>query len=404
MWSDDALLAESRRPNVNRLLRLLCLGLVPLLLQPVSAKGAASDGQALFNKANKLQADRNYKEAYEAYREVLLGDHFEDHHWEAVSHAVNCLKRLNRDSETDAFREEVVRKHPDSWQVLQVVARSYNEANHTGFMVSGKFHRGHHRGGGQYMNSVERDRVRALQLFEHTIHLSEKLRPSQRASIYYNIAQSMFANRRHHGAWALQALTDTSKLPDYEEGYPHRYHYQPGNRGAPVDPEGTPVYYDLPATYEEAKNDGERWRWLLWEAMEHDENYTDDVYYQWAQFLHSQFGVQTMAQYRWFWRTHRSLVLHERHQRLPGPCTTFQTTRPSPASPTGCTASSCPMIRTSSGTSARSPTPSTATWIRPSSRLPRSTRTAASTPRPRIRGANPSSASARATTSIARSA
>ena len=45
---------------------------------------------------------------------------------------------------------------------------------HHGFIVAGKFERGNHRGGGQVVNAVERDRVRALQLMVQAMPLARQ--------------------------------------------------------------------------------------------------------------------------------------------------------------------------------------------------------------------------------------
>ena len=43
-------------------------------------------------------------------------------------------------------------------------ALNYFGEEHYGYIIAGEFHRGHHRGGGRYVNSFARDRIRALQL------------------------------------------------------------------------------------------------------------------------------------------------------------------------------------------------------------------------------------------------
>src|SRR5205814_486711 len=100
-------------------------------------------------------------------------------------------------------------------------------------------------------------------------------------------------------AWRLQDLTDVKTLPDYGEGY-----YWGGRglatRGAPVDADGNPILHHLPKTYETAKSDGERWRWMLLEATEFDPSLRNKVDMMFGDFQRSQFGVQTMAAYGFF--------------------------------------------------------------------------------------------------------
>src|SRR5262249_55972623 len=94
--------------------------------------------------------------------------------------------------------------------------------------------------------------------------------------------------------WRLQYLTDLTQLPDYEPGYRG---YRGSTPGAPVDAAGNPVFYHVPKSYEAAKSDGERWRWLLAEAARLSPARQNDVDMTRADFLRSQFDVETMAYY-----------------------------------------------------------------------------------------------------------
>lgn len=242
-----------------------------------------------------LQAG-NWQEAYAIYERVLFEP---DVVPDDLHRAVQCLQRLGRDAESDALREKFVATHAGNWRALQAAAQSYREANHFGFLIGGRFERGHHRGGGRPVNSFARDRVRALQLFAQAGGLAGK-----EAGLYEDFAQTIFSDQFGGGAWRLQALTDLTTLPDYEDG--HGYHGPGDFKGAPVEADGQPVYYRLPASFAEARNDGERWRWLLWQAMECEPARRHSVLRQWAGFLHSQFGVQTMVEHGFWWGRGRS--------------------------------------------------------------------------------------------------
>ncbi len=78
----------------------------------------------------------------------------------------------------------------------------------------------------------------------------------------------LFANE----AWRLQSLTDLDKLPDYDEGWGYGGEAQ----GAPVDAAGNPILYAVPKSWIAAKNDGERWRWLLETMVEWDPSRRND--------------------------------------------------------------------------------------------------------------------------------
>jgi hypothetical protein len=163
-------------------------------------------------------------------------------------------------------------------------------------MVAGEFHRGHHRGGGKYVNAIARDRVRALQLMQQAMGAAEEdPTKSEAAQFYMQFAGIVQQHRGANQAWRLQYLTDFTRLPDYEPGY--GYEYDSRTRGAPVDAEGQPVYHRLPEDFERAASDGERWRWLLARAAQLNPALKSYVDHTWAAFLYQQFGVQTLVNY-----------------------------------------------------------------------------------------------------------
>ncbi|MBL9125845.1 MAG: alpha-2-macroglobulin, partial [Planctomycetaceae bacterium] len=180
---------------------------------------------------------------------------------------------------------------PDHWRLLVEAARQYTQIQHFGFLIAGKFERGHHRGGGNVANAAARDRVRALRLIAQAAQqLPADLSPGERARFYLEWAD-IWKNSTQ--AWELQVLTDLEHFPDYEEGWGRG-----GERlGAPVHADGTPVYYEVPETYAAAKNDGQRWRWCLTEAGRIDPRSASAADLRLADFLRSQFGVQTIREF-----------------------------------------------------------------------------------------------------------
>jgi alpha-2-macroglobulin len=243
----------------------------------------------------------NFKDAYEGLRKMSLDPKNDPLQVGKDLHlAVQALQNLGRLDEVDEFREAVVKVHSGNWRLLAAAAQSYAQTEHFGYIVAGKFHRGHKRGGARYVNVMQRDRTRALQLMDQALALAKE--DGDRiavAQFHLDYANLMLSGAGLHDPWRLQYLTDLSKLPDVEEGYAG---YGDNHRGAPVDEKGEPVYHQLPKSYEAARSDGERWRWLLSQAAELDNtklNHTDKVF---ADLLKSQFGVQTMAQHQFGFR------------------------------------------------------------------------------------------------------
>lgn len=256
-----------------------------------------SQAKEKLEKANKLLRQGNSKEALIIFRDLAQNKDTESKiAIKAVGEGVNCLRRLNQIKDVDDFLEKTVESHADDWGVLERVATFYLGLNHFGFMIAGKFERGHHRGGGKAVNSYKRDRVRALQLFEKALPLAEaNANPTDFYNFAMNYANAILYNRGYSEAWRLQYLTDTSKLPDYEPGYGYSFFHGGGVKGAPVTADGKPVYYPLIAKFATGTNDGERWRWLLNKAAEILPAKKNQVQSKFAHFLYNQFGVQTMT-------------------------------------------------------------------------------------------------------------
>jgi uncharacterized protein YfaS (alpha-2-macroglobulin family) len=240
----------------------------------------------------------NFKDAYEGFRKLAL-DSKDDplQVGKDLDMGVAALGRLGRIDEADAFREAVVAAHAKNWRLLETAARSYENTQHFGFIVAGKFNRGNKRGGARYVATMQRDRVRALQLFQQAMEFAkDEKNKGDLAAFYVHFADAFLNGGGYHEPWRLQYLTDVSKLPDYEEGY---YDYRGGAGGAPVDDQGNPVFHHVPKSYEAAATDGERWRWMLDQAAKTDPGLVNETDMVFANFLHSQFDVQTMAYIRY---------------------------------------------------------------------------------------------------------
>jgi len=280
-----------------RFLLLLAVFVCPLT--PVSGQRSADLREA----ASQAFRDGNHKDAYETYRKLALdAENDPNKVGDDMQMGIRCLHELGRMKEFDAFLEETSEVHAGNWRFLMTAAQSCMSAPHFGTVIAGEFERGHHRGGGRYVNCTERDRVRALQLMQEALRKAGDSADSRStANLLIRFADILVANRQGPQAWRLQALTDLSVLPDLEEGrWHHRY---AAGGGAPVDAEGIPVFHKVPGSFEAAQTDGERWRWMLVQAMEMAPGRRNGTMSRWAGFLYQQFGVQTVASYGRFFST-----------------------------------------------------------------------------------------------------
>ena len=272
---------------------LLLVGLAGVLQL---AAGARQEDRAAIRKAYDAG---NYKDAHEGYRKLALdprGDRLKV--GEDLQMGTVALVALGRANEIDEFREAVIKVHAGNWRLLQAAAQNYLQIEHQGMMVAGKFERGQRgRRGGRWVNAYSRDRGRAMQLMTDALPLvrDDADKPAV-ASFYLTFAHVLMGGSGYGEAWRLQVLTDIAQLPDYEESY----YYGGRTGGAPVDEEGQPVYHHVPKSWDEAKSDGERWRWTLAQAVENNPGLLNSVRWELATFCRQQFGEQTMADYGWF--------------------------------------------------------------------------------------------------------
>jgi len=265
------------------------------------------------DKAGKLREDGNWAEALEIYRDLLTAEQrfgTGQARAEDVSHAFQCVQRLGRWGEFDDLIEAAVSADAENWRLLKAAAQVYQSVPHQGW-VSGEdsFTRDQRNQSGRYVAVVERDRVRALQLYEQALPLVQADQADDQATRNEQVDffQRFATQLRGSGqSWRLQSLTDLSQLPEFEEanqfgGYRGRG-WRPGGsqRGAPVDENGEPVFYDMPESWQAASSDGERWRWLIAQQAVVEPNVADDSQRQWADFLADEFGVQRLAYYPGF--------------------------------------------------------------------------------------------------------
>ncbi|MDH3348855.1 MAG: hypothetical protein OEM02_12260, partial [Desulfobulbaceae bacterium] len=219
------LLKTSFSPSQAYLLAsLTAVAMLMILCTAQTGFAAPQNIKELRRTANKIYQDGNYQQALELYLKLLdRKDGEPGFVGNDLNMAINCLNNVNRQNQTDELREKTIKTHKDNLHLLWAVAQSYLHANHSGYLIAGKFERGSHRGGGKYANAMERDRVRALQLMVRGMKVAEIEKNKGRvAGFYQSFAGMWLVNRYNNNAsWELQALTNLDTLPDYEEGYPY---------------------------------------------------------------------------------------------------------------------------------------------------------------------------------------
>ncbi|MBO7708151.1 MAG: hypothetical protein J6S42_05670 [Thermoguttaceae bacterium] len=215
----------------------------------------------------------------------------------AIELSCAALEQLNRTGEIDVFLEEAVKSHPRDWRVLAAAARQYSALNSFGSLIDGKFCRGVGLGSNRTVDSSERDRVRAMQLYTEGMKLLEAQRaapgvsPEEVCDFYNEFARTCLdvgSNRAY-----LQKLTDLETLPDYRRETGYAGWNVPSY--PPVDDQGNPVFYEIPESFEAARNDGERWRFLLDKAASSGAPDASNAHFLYANFLMEEFGSGSLG-------------------------------------------------------------------------------------------------------------
>jgi len=130
------------------------------------------------------------------------------------------------------------------------------------------------------------------------LNMPETADPDKRADLYVDMASALLGSRldpsvsigvRHTRHLRELTVLSTQLLEEAESEYDHdRYAYLP-----PLAENGDPIFYRVPTSFDAAKNNGERWRWLLDQAMKLAPEREQELLMLYANFLRNRFGVHT---------------------------------------------------------------------------------------------------------------
>jgi uncharacterized protein YfaS (alpha-2-macroglobulin family) len=274
---------------------VLSLGVLMMADEPADPASQLSAGEKLF-------ADGHFADAYVIFRKIVENPKSPTTTAaSAVDLGFTCLQQLTRIGEEEPFIESAAAMHPDSVEVIQSVVRAYALMTNWGTLIDGKFHRGKNVENGKYVTSANRDRVRGMQLLRQAIAAAEKRGDAGKRELgksWLSLGQQLLSPAWRE-SWRLTALTDLENLPDYDESRNRWGYDRSSGRGAPVDADGNPVFHSVPATWDAAKNDGERVRFCFTMAMEADSSTANEADATWAGFMYQEFRVATLASAGW---------------------------------------------------------------------------------------------------------
>lgn len=260
----------------------------------------AQDAAKLRDERDKLMERGLWREAVDHYRDQLM-PLSDSQSGNDLEKALRALSELEDWRDFDGLVESAVAAHPENADLLVAAARVYRNAPHFGRLIAGDFERtpgrwwSARRGGpdavpeanaGAIIDTSFRDFVRSFQLTRQAIeHAPESMQAWEELATHLSGREP----------WKLQTLTPIDTLPESGEPGPDG-----GTEGAPWTKDG-PLLYEIPASWETAKNDGERWRFALEQQARIHPPMRLYLTLRLAQFSRDQFGEQTLANLGW-WR------------------------------------------------------------------------------------------------------
>jgi alpha-2-macroglobulin len=261
----------------------------------------AQDAAQLRKERDNLQTRGMWREALDLYAKQLLpvSDSLSG---DDLRTAIHSIRQLRSWGEFDNLIERAVATQPDNPELLKSAALLYHQAPHSGQLIAGDFTRDaqarYHRrtmvlppeaSAGLSVDTEYRDRVRALQLIRQA---AKHAQGDDLAAVWGLMATIV----KPEEDWKLQTLTPIETLPEWGEPGP-----EGGTEGAPWTKDG-PVLYEVPASWEAAKNDGERWRFALAEQVRLRPATAATITLILANFSQSQFGTETLSSFGWWHR------------------------------------------------------------------------------------------------------
>lgn len=283
---------------------LLVIGTLAMVGVTQTPDDQPFDESSLRQQADDAFSKNNWKQAYEAYRQLVRSKETTPARVpEDLQKAIDSLRRLNLNEEVDGLLKEAVSTHPGNWKLMAKAAFTVLYSPNYGIVSDQTFYRAPNRSQtGAWINTVDLDRQQALIWYDAALQSALKAvdarseTPADIAPLYLEMMNAIQHHRQQQLAWRLQQKTDLETPPDYLD---FEAPSESVNRYAPVDKDGNPVYFASPKSWGEAANDGERLHWLLDQAVEASPVLGINAKYNWAMFLNGLFSVDTLQNDRW---------------------------------------------------------------------------------------------------------
>jgi hypothetical protein len=128
-----------------------------------------------------------------------------------------------------------------------------------------------------------------MQIREKKVNLS-----NDEIEYFFNkFSETLLYKRGTAEVLRLLQLTNTEKLPEYERTRNFIY-FDNEKVFAPTDEKGNPIFFNLKKNYNECKNDGERWLFIVYQASQYGNKSKAEYYFRTASFLYNIYGLITL--------------------------------------------------------------------------------------------------------------
>lgn len=198
------------------------------------------------------------------------------------------LGDLDQSTNLDTILQEQMKLHGDNPHFLKEVAQMYQNACHTFQLENGVYTRSSSPWDGEY-SGADRDRVNALRCLCKAMKLAEQRQDKKLlGQLRYTTAKMLQSSQPSYGVKnkyqsyaALGNLTDLSKLPDFVLRANASRFRNVATLPVSINPQtkaSEVIFYHTPASWNAAKNDGERMQWLLSAAIQANPELKDQVH------------------------------------------------------------------------------------------------------------------------------
>ena len=263
-----------------------------LLAVLLSCLAQAQTASQSLTQLRKLSEQGNHREAANLGKAALAQAAATG---ELLTVTVEALDHLEAHQEQEEVIEAAVKAHPKNWDMLRRAGKDYLTLPHEGTFIDGKFVRSEIRHWNNRKATELKDRVRALQLLEAAWkNLPAENRGSSMLALLPSFGEALTQGNIHNpSAWSLLHLTDLSTQPDFDD----QSGLDKPAEGYPVDAEGNPIFFQAAASWETARNDGERLLWTLEEMAKISPESAREARQEIARLTKTWFSVQTLADY-----------------------------------------------------------------------------------------------------------